>query len=160
MVLHMSDPIKFLAHNMVSRKKARADPYILFLGAGASINSGCSSLMKIVDDVLKSQATKSDLDYWEDKIKKANQDKEYEKFLNEKIGREKCTCFFETWEKLGDNTRYSILKKHLLENKNPSEGYDYLVQLIRNGFIKMVFSTNLDNLLVHRFLINSSFFIS
>ncbi|AKB82000.1 hypothetical protein MSBR3_1422 [Methanosarcina barkeri 3] len=140
---------------MVSRKKAGADPYILFLGAGASINSGCSNLMKIVDDVLKSHATKSDLDYWEDKIKEADQEnKEFAEYLNEKINQEKRTYFFETWKKLGDSDRYLILKKHLLENKNPSEGYGHLVQLIRNGFIKMVFSTNLDNLL-ERALINA-----
>ncbi len=144
----MSDPVKFLASNMVSRKKADTDPYILFLGAGASINSGCSSMMVIVDDVLKSHATKSNLDYWKDEIKKADlKDKKYKKFLNEQIDREKRTHFFEIWEKLGDNTRYSILKEHLLVNKNPSEGYEYLVQLIRSGFIKIIFSTNLDNLL-------------
>lgn len=50
----MSDTIKALATNMVARKRSEVDPYIPFLGAGASISSGCSSMMQIVDGVLQS----------------------------------------------------------------------------------------------------------
>ncbi|MDD2477258.1 MAG: SIR2 family protein, partial [Dysgonamonadaceae bacterium] len=38
-------------------------------------------------------------------------------------------------------------RKHLWEDKIPSEGYDSLVKLIKKGFIKTVLSTNLDNLM-------------
>lgn len=143
----MSDSIKALASSMVLRKKAGADPYILFLGAGASINSGCSSMMSIVNDALKQHA-KTDFDKWENKIEKAIRiNEEYGELLKKQINKEKRARFFEIWRTLDDNTRYSILRKHLWEGKSPSEGYDNLAQLIKKGFIETVFSTNLDNLL-------------
>ena len=66
----MSDEIKALAKNMVDRKRSGTDPYILFLGAGASIDSGCSSMMKIVDDVLQSHDSAQFLD-WQKEIEEA-----------------------------------------------------------------------------------------
>jgi hypothetical protein len=44
--------IASLAANIVERKRAGAEPYVLFLGAVASIRSGCSSMAALVDDVL------------------------------------------------------------------------------------------------------------
>ena len=49
----MSDTINALATNMVVRKHSEVAPYILFLGAGASATSGCSIMVQIIDDVLK-----------------------------------------------------------------------------------------------------------
>jgi IstB-like ATP binding protein. len=132
---------------MVSRKMSGTDPYILFLGAGASISSGCSSMMQIVDDVLEQHA-KSEFDNWENEIKTATEkEKKFGELLKNEIGKEKRTRFFEIWSLLDHDTQYSTLRKHLWEDKTPSEGYDNLVKLIKRGFIKTVLSTNLDNLM-------------
>lgn len=142
----MSDSIRALASSMVSRKGS-GTPYILFLGAGASISSGCSSMMKIVDDVLK-QNVKSEFDKWESEIETAGQiDEKYGELLRNDIEKKKRTRFFAIWGSLDYDTQYPILRKHLWEDKSPSEGYGNLAKLINKGYIKTVLSTNLDNLL-------------
>ena len=142
----MSDSIRALASSMVSRKGS-GTPYILFLGAGASISSGCSSMMKIVDDVLK-QNVKSEFEKWESEIKTASQiDEKYGNLLRNEIGKQKRARFFEIWGSLDYDTQYPILRKHLWEDKSPSEGYENLTKLIKKGYIKTILSTNLDNLL-------------
>ncbi|WP_157860112.1 NACHT domain-containing protein [Methanosarcina acetivorans] len=143
----MSDSIRGLASNMVSRKKEGIDPYILFLGAGASISSGCSSMMQIVDDVLKHHATKSDLDKWKSEVENATQkDPKFGDLVRNEQNKIKRTRFFEIWRTLDHDTQQSILKQHLWDRK-PSEGYDIIVKLIKKGFIRKILSTNLDNLL-------------
>jgi len=132
---------------MVSRKRAGIDPYILFLGAGASISSGCSSMMQIVDDVLEHYA-KSEFDEFELEIKNATKkDNKFGELIKNEINKKKEALFFEVWRTLDHRTQYSILRKHLWKSKSPSEGYQSLVQLIKKDFIKTVFSTNLDYLL-------------
>lgn len=143
----MSDSIRALASSMVSRKRVDAEPYILFLGAGASISSGCSSMMQIVDDVLKKYA-KSEFDKWEYEIEEARKiNIKYGALLQNEIGKKKRVRFYEEWGKIDHITQYSILRQHLWDNKNPSEGYKNLVQLIKKDFIKTIISTNLDILL-------------
>lgn len=142
----MSDLIKALASNMVSRKRTEIEPYIIFLGAGASISSGCSSMMQIVDDVLKSHEEKH-FDNWNKEIQKAESvHAEYGGLLIEKICKQKRELFFKVWSRLDSDTKYSILRKHLWEDKSPSDGYINLAHLIKMGYIKIVLSTNLDNL--------------
>ena len=143
----MSDAIKALATNMVDRKRSETDPYILFLGAGASISSGCSSMMQIIDDVLQSQDS-TQFNDWQREIEKAvSVDAEYGELLKEKIGKQKRDRFFEIWSGLDRDSQYSILRRHLWENKSPSDGYIELARLIKMGYIKMILSTNIDNLL-------------
>ena len=146
LALHMLDPIRALASRMVSRIKAEdAEPYILFLGAGASKKSGCSSMMDIVDDILKDC---DDFEIWENDIEKAKEvNTEYGELLREKINKKKRTIFFEIWDSIDLKTRRAILEQHLLTDKNPSAGYNFLGKLIKKGYIKTVFSTNLDVLL-------------
>lgn len=141
----MSDAIKALAANMVGRKKT--DPYILFLGAGASISSGCSSMMKIVDDVLESHDS-TQFNDWQNEFKKANSiDAEFGELKKQEIDKQKRDRFFKIWSGLDSGSQYAILRRHLWEGKSPSDGYDDLAHLIKAGYIKMVLSTNLDNLL-------------
>ena len=143
----MSDAIKALAANIVDRKKSETDPYILFLGAGASIGSGCSSMMQIVDDVLQSQDS-TQFNNWQREIEEAaSKDAEYGELLKEKISKQKRGRFFEIWSGLDRDSQYSILRRHLWECKSPSDGYNDLAHIIKAGYIKMVLSTNLDNLL-------------
>ena len=81
----MSDAIKGLAKSMVLRKQSEADPYILFLGAGASISSGCSNMMKIVDDALQSNDS-TQFNDWQKKIEKAaSVNTEYGELLKKEI---------------------------------------------------------------------------
>ncbi|MEN6552286.1 MAG: SIR2 family protein [Methanobacterium sp.] len=91
---------------------------------------------------------KSEFEELESEIKNAIQkNKEFGELLRNDISKKKRICFFEIWKTLDHDTQYAILRRHLWENKNPSEGYKYLVQLIERNFIKTVFSTNLDYLL-------------
>ncbi len=143
----MSDLIKALAENMVSRKRGDVSPYILLLGAGASISSGCSSMMQIVDEVLQSRDT-TQFEVWEREIESATSvEAEYGELKKEKIGLKKRDRFFEIWGRLDGDSQYAILRQHLWEGKSPSDEYDDLAYLIKNGYFKMVLSTNLDNLL-------------
>jgi predicted NACHT family NTPase len=143
----MSDAIKALAGNMVSRKREDVSPYILLLGAGASISSGCSGMVQIVDEVLQSRDT-TQFEVWEREIESATSvEAEYGELKKEKIGQKKRDRFFEIWGRLDGESQYAILRQHLWEGKSPSNGYDDLAYLIKNGYFKMVLSTNLDNLL-------------
>jgi len=144
---YMSDTIKALATNMVVRKQSEVAPYILFLGAGASISSGCSRMMQIVDDILQSQDSTRFKDWQKEIEGAASVNEEYGKLLKEKIGLQKRDRFFEIWSRLDRNAQYSILRRHLWKDKSPSEGYSDLAHLIKMGYIKMILSTNLDNLL-------------
>jgi len=144
---YMSDTIKALATNMVARKRSEVDPYILFLGAGASISSGCSRMMQIVDNVLQSHDSTQFKDWQKEIEGAASVNEEYGKLLKENIGQQKRKRFFEIWSRLDRDTKYSILRQHLWENKSPSEGYSDLAYLIKKGYIKMILSTNLDKLL-------------
>lgn len=143
----MSDLIKGLANNMIARKKSETEPYILFLGAGSSISSGCSSMIQIVDEVLQSHDSKQFTD-WERKIKDATLvNVEYGELKKQEIGKQKRARFFEIWKRLDRDSKYSMLREHLWENKSPSEGYINLAFLIKIGYFKMVLTSNLDNLL-------------
>jgi hypothetical protein len=143
----MSDEIKALATNMVERKKSGADPYILFLGAGASISSGASSMMQIVDDVLKSQDSKQ-FDELQVKIREsASINFEFGELTKKEFNKIKRNLFYKIWRRLDHESRSAILKKHLGKDVTPSKGYSDLVHLIKLGYIKMILSTNLDNLL-------------
>ena len=143
----MPDSIKALATNMVERKRSGTEPYIIFLGAGASISSGCSSMMQIVDDVLQSRDS-TQFKNWQNKIEEAALvNVEYGELLKQQIDKQKRERFFEIWNRLDGDSKYSILRLHLWENKSPSDGYIDLAHLIKMGYIKMVLSTNLDNLL-------------
>ncbi|HOO54064.1 MAG TPA: SIR2 family protein [Methanothrix sp.] len=143
----MSDEIRALAEDMVSRQRSGVDPYIFFLGAGASISSGCSSMMQIVDAVLESHANEL-FDKWQSQISEAAKvDLKFAELLKESIAPDKIEKFYEVWKRLDKDTRYSILREHLWENKSPSDGYRDFCQLIEKGYIKIVLSTNLDHLL-------------
>lgn len=143
----MSEEVKALATNMILRKRSEAGPYVLFLGAGASMSSGCSSMMQIVDDVLQSHVSKQFGD-WNREIEEAKmKDPKYGELLRQEISRKKRDHFFIIWDKMDHDTRYSILRKHLWEDKSLSKGYIDLANLIKNGYFKTVLSTNLDNLL-------------
>jgi hypothetical protein len=138
----MLDEVRALAKNMVLRKQSGSDPYVIFLGAGASISSGCSNMMTIVEELLLSHAP-TEFDRWQEEIRAAESlDKKFAELLEKDIARKQREKFFEIWNKLDQVTKYSILRKHLWESKTPSSGYNDLAYLIKSGFIKIIFSTN------------------
>jgi hypothetical protein len=143
----MSDQAKNLASSMVLRSQSGADPYVLLLGAGASASSGCSTMMQIADDVLRSREP-ARFSEWMKEIEKASLiDLHFGELQERELGPQKLKLFFEIWGRLDRETQYSILRKHLWDGKNPSDGYIDLANLIKDGYIKVVLSTNQDNLL-------------
>jgi len=143
----MSDLIPSLANSIALRKQSKLDPYVLLIGAGASISSGCSSTIEIVDDTLNLRTPK-EYEEWQEKINAAiDIDSHYGELAKKEIDARKRERFFEMWGTLDANTRYSILRKHLWENKQLSDAYLNLANLIRLGYFKIVLTTNLDNLL-------------
>ena len=143
----MSDAIKALVSNVVDRKRSGSDSYILLLGAGASISSGCSNMMQIIDDVLESHDL-TQFEEWRIEIEKAASiNVEYGELKKLEINKQKRDRFFEIWNRFDGNSKYSILRSHLWEDRLPSKGYIDLANLIKMGYFKMVLSTNLDNLL-------------
>ncbi|MDY0129099.1 MAG: SIR2 family protein, partial [Methanosarcina vacuolata] len=143
----MSDAVRALAGSMVARKKSGRDPYILLIGAGASLSSECSSMISIVDDVLETYS-KTEFNNWKKEIEDATLlDERYGKLLKKDIDGKKLILFFDIWSTRDHDTRYSILREHLWEGKIPSKGYNDLVDIIKQGYFNTIISTNLDHLI-------------
>ncbi|HEX8736902.1 MAG TPA: SIR2 family protein [Pyrinomonadaceae bacterium] len=142
----MSDSIQALASNIVSRKQAGQEPYILFIGAGASIGSGCSSMLQLVDDVLQSRDA-AQFTAWEQEIAEAKSlTPRFGELLKEDINKKKISRFMDIWGNLDGDSKYAILRKHLLDGKTPSDGYIDLAHLVKAGYFNIILSTNLDSL--------------
>ena len=126
----MADLVQMLARSMVNRKQAGRKPYVLILGAGASLSSGCSSYSELVDDFLQEYCPK-----------------DFEK-LNRKRGKQardeaKQERFYAEWRRMSGPSRYSFLLEHL--GGDPSPGYEHLAWLVQHDYLRLIFSTNLDN---------------
>ena len=126
----MADLIKTLASHMVSRKSAGREPYVLVLGAGASLSSGCSSYSELVDDFLQQ--------FCPDDLPTLNEEQDARSREESKRGR-----FYEEWRKTGKVNQCSFLLKHL--GGDPSSGYEHLASLVHQEYFRLIFSTNLDN---------------
>gem|GEM_PF-1476552 len=145
----MSDLIASLAANIVERKRAGAEPYVLFLGAGASISSGCSSMVALVDDVLQERDT-TGFASWKAEIDGiASLPEQYRAAVWNEIAKRKRQRFFELWGALDPETRFAILQRHLAVPATPADGYHDLAQMIKAGYFRLALTTNLDNLLEH-----------
>ncbi len=117
-----------LARMIKSRRENNAEPFVLFLGAGASITSGCSPLVKIIDDFLFSWRG------WPiDKICSTALDKKMHYFEN---------CL----EKIPPTDRHGFFSKHV-QHKTISSGHRTLARLISQGYFRTILTSNLDNLL-------------
>lgn len=143
----MSDILKALAANIVSRKQAGLEPYILFIGAGASLGSGCSSMLGLVDDVLQSHDS-AQFSAWQEEISKAEAvSAKFGELLRDDINKKKISRFMDIWGNLDGDGRFAILRNHLWDNKTPSSGYIDLAHLVKSGYFNIILSTNLDNLM-------------
>ena len=143
----MTDKIRALAASISARKESGAEPFVLLIGAGASVGSGCSPMSRLVDDVLQDY-DRTRFEEWQASVEKAASiSAEFGALKAKEVARLKLDGFYETWVKLDNNTRLSILKRHLWEGKAPSPGYEDLARLVAAGYFKVALSTNLDNLL-------------
>ncbi len=115
-----------LAKMIRQRKKLGNNPFVLFLGAGASITSGCSSLTRIVDDFVDDY-----LDWGVERICNSSFD-------------EKMDIFEEWLETVSIDDHEGFLSKHL-EYKEISKGHKLLARFIREGYFRLVLTTNIDS---------------
>ena len=115
--------IQTLTHLMNIRREDEAEPpYVLVLGAGASLSSGCSSGARVIADVVGQLSSKDVADLsWEEKI----------------------TEFYDLLDNLSATERYTILEPHIV-GQIPSPGYRCLAQLIKAGYFDIILSTNFD----------------
>jgi hypothetical protein len=117
-----SRAIKVLANLMRVRKENAESPYVLILGAGASLTSGASSFGKVIESVVSDYSVK-DLSAmsWDDKVAE----------------------FYDILDGFSESERYATIKKHI-EGQRPSDGYHALAQLAKEGYFDVIFSTNYD----------------
>jgi len=114
--------VEALARLMNIRRDGAEPPYVLVLGAGASLSSGCSSGARVIEDVV-GQLSRRDVAAlsWEEKIAE----------------------FYDLLDNLSPTERYTILKRHVVGQAS-SPGYRHLAQLIKAGYFDIIFSTNFD----------------
>ncbi len=108
--------------NVLRRKKGKKS-VVLFLGAGASIESGGQTTERIVDKLIE--------DYRVDPSV---------------TGPDKYRVFYEILDRLGRGDRHAVLSE-FFEDMIPSEGYIQLAMLLREGYFCTVFTTNFDHML-------------
>lgn len=119
------DPKKTLFNHIKDKKDQHMVPYILFLGAGASLNSGCPSMHKIVMETIDNYGFRDSKSIDEQEL------------FNE---------FFNIIKGFEDDERH-LLARRLFKDAKPSAGYQYLAQLLKWGYFDIVLTTNYDNLL-------------
>jgi hypothetical protein len=117
-----SRAIKVLANLMRVRKENAESPYVLILGAGASLASKASSFGRVIESVVEDYSVKDPSAMsWDDKIAE----------------------FYEILDGSSESERYAMVKKHI-EGQRPSAGYHALAQLAKGGYFEVIFSTNYD----------------
>jgi hypothetical protein len=115
------EDVKRLAQ-LIRDKKRKNENFVLFLGAGASVESGSAPWEGIINDFIKK--------YYPSLIQAGHDDK-VDKF-NEEIGK---------WT---PKERRLILMDYI-EGTGPSIGYLLLADLIRKGFFSLILTTNWDH---------------
>lgn len=114
--------IKILA-KIIKAKKERGEPFVVMLGAGASLNSGVLPTQKIKKRVVNEWG--SDLT-----------DKSVE------------TAFMKLWDRESEERRTMFVEGFLKKRFEPSSGYEYLARLVREGYFDILMTFNYDDLIV------------
>lgn len=125
----MQNSIEAKIHSLAGLMQQRLDqklaPYLLMLGAGASIGSGASSTNHVIDSVLEQAGIP------------ISPDAPIEIKLED---------FYQYLDNLSAYERYSILNDHFRGYKL-STGYRHLAKLITSGYLNIILTTNYDVLL-------------
>ncbi len=96
----MTEALNALAANIASRRTAGVDSYILFLGAGASISSGCSSMLALSEDLLRSHEA-AQFNSWETEIPDAQKlNATFGDLQKREINEKKIARFLDIWATL------------------------------------------------------------
>src|SRR5215216_7774910 len=111
-----------LANHIHQRRNDNQPPYVLVLGAGASLSSGASSTAQIIDAVVKKHTR------WNPAKLSWNK---------------KLAAFYDTLDQISEDERYNILTPHLKEARI-SRGYRHLAALIKERYFDLILTTNFD----------------
>ena len=124
--------------NILLNTKEQLPNYTLFLGAGASVESGIPTGGQLVKD-WRNQ-------YWE--LYGDDENSNETEFLESQLWYESDTEYSVLFEMLYDtpSQRRDFIES-VVGDRKPSWGYMYLVDLLRQGMFNTVFTTNFDDLL-------------
>jgi mannose-6-phosphate isomerase-like protein (cupin superfamily) len=103
----------------IKQQKDDNEPYILLMGAGCSVSSGCPSAKELAKIIVDDNDLKWEID--ETTLERAG-------------------------KLLGDRILNNNLVKQF-SNTHPSKGYWFLAELIRKGYFNLIFTTNYDTCL-------------
>ena len=118
---------KQVADILLRRNQGGEHPFVLFLGAGASLTSGIPKMQELVEKFLIDMSIP------------AMSVKRMDEF-------EKIKLFSELLENQSKHERFDWFYL-LFKDATPSEGYKALAALIREGYFDIILSTNVDALL-------------
>ena len=121
--------IELLAKLIQTKKEEDKAPFVLVLGAGASLSSKSPSLDEIIIKIQEISGRSLDS-------------------LSEKEIRE---TFYSILQELPADERYLLLRS-LFEKATPSMGYLQLAGLVKEGYFKYILTTNFDWLLEEAFV--------
>jgi NAD-dependent SIR2 family protein deacetylase len=121
--------------------------FALFLGAGASITSGIVGANSMIKHFKDKIYKFYELDFYNKETNEIDEEKEKEWLKTQdwylKEGNEYGKFFEKCYETEGERRNYI---ESLMEGKEPTFGYMILSNLIQEGFIKTVITTNFDDL--------------
>ena len=122
--MRQASEILRLVRLMQRKHESYLEPYVLLIGAGASIASGCSSTLAIMREIVLQGGEGAGLQGDGDLKRQFN----------------------EIWRGFSPSERCAAIRPHL-DRSTPSPGYRWLALLMKMGYFPLVLSTNFDLLL-------------
>lgn len=137
----------------IQAKKGIGEPYVLCLGEGATLSSGCramrwavreivgqerpAALDEVLSDLGRPERCGGDSDCFQVLLRTLSEEQWYVPLLR---------AFFELLDQRRGLERKQLLS-HFLEEEYPSPGYEFLAILAREGFFDVILNANYDPLL-------------
>jgi len=118
--------------NIVYKVKEKKVKFNLFLGAGASVSSKMPLASEVIDDILTNYADNSDI---------------------KNLGKK---SYVDVVSVLGANERKELFENYI-SNTHISVTYLYLAELYKLGYIKYIFTTNFDDLILRALALKGIF---
>ena len=110
--------------NLITLARRKKTKVILFVGAGASIESGNEKINALINRIIQ----------------------EHGFDLTQVCDANRCEVFYEILNDMPQDLRHLVLSE-MFEKMEPTEGYLYLAELVKRGYFDVVITTNFDNLL-------------